>query len=183
MNLSVINVLTFAAVAYVVDASGARLAGPQPACFTCTGCQATTVNDPNANPPITAGVQILVQASGVTISSYSLTTGNGSCSVTTKPDGTLVCGGDRNCEFTASYSLSYTGGTFHNNNAPCEWSRTVGSNQALASSISWIQACDNANSWQTADCYVSPAPPAGNCWSGTVIMELKFFGHCGGCAW
>jgi hypothetical protein len=48
-----------------------------PACFACKGCEATRVTDPNAIPPITAGVQEISRAPGVTVTVAALGIGPG----------------------------------------------------------------------------------------------------------
>jgi hypothetical protein len=148
-------------------------------CFACAGCVATKVNDQNANPPVTNGVQILSQGAGVKILVSTLTAESGGCLIVTGNDGLSVCNPIKNCEFKAEYTISANGavGAFHNNGVPCVWSTLAGGFNVLADSITWLQACNNNQSWATADCYNN----AVSCVTGTRIVEIKFIGHCSHC--
>lgn len=171
---------SLAILGYVAEPATLQLIDKSPECFQCAGCVASRVSNPNAVPPITAGVQKLQVAAGVNLVVALLTTKSGSCVLVDTPEG-VICAPSANCEFTATYSLTYANGTFHNNNVPCEWSQPIGGNQTLASSIRWLSACNNTSTWATAQCFSFAPPPVGGCNDGASILEVKFIGHCGVC--
>lgn len=169
-----------ASLALVVDGNRPRAVGLTPSdCFACSGCSATQVQDPNAIPPITNGVQILSQATGVKVVLFTLTATSGRCQIVTGHDGLPFCGPMENCRFQADYTISSDGsiGSYHNNGVPCKWSQPIGGFNVLADSISWLAACDNTQSWATVECYNN----ATSCNDGASVVKIKFVGRCGSC--
>jgi hypothetical protein len=172
--------LSASSVVFVVDGSRDRvIAGAPTYCVACGGCAATKVNDANANPSITNGIQVLYLAPGVLLPTSSLTAGSGRCQLVTGNDGLATCGPVENCKFTVEYVASAPGamGPYHNNGVPCLWSRRVAGFEVLADSISWLGTCSNTQSWGTAECYNN----ASSCTDGTRIVEVKYVGYCGHC--